>query len=141
MDNLNQLLTDILLATKAEHQTGPVPIKISKKGNWEPEAKKIEDEFDHIAFQEGFVMRNFSVLHDDDDDQGGFTRITCNCLDMDTLFDYISNLEKKVDKPNEVLKSALNKAITMLDDYNNMFGDQVNKTQEITDLDEILKLH
>ena len=41
----------------------------------------------------------------------------------------------------QILSSALNKAITMLDDYNNMYGDVMPKTQEISDLDEILKLH
>ena len=140
MEGLKQLLADILSATKAEYHTGPVPIKISKKGNWEPEQKEIQEAFEKIAFDEGFIMRNFNVMHDDDDDQGGFTRITANCLDVDTIQDYIVKLEKiQTPEAVNILSSTLNKAIAMLDDYNNMFGDTMPKTQQISDLDEILK--
>jgi hypothetical protein len=44
-------------------------------------------------------------------------------------------------KSNDVLLGALNRAIIMLDDYNNMFGDKMDKTLEISGLDEILKLN
>lgn len=142
LEKLAQLLREILSATKAEHETGPIPIKISKKGNWEPVEKALQDEFERVAFDEGFIMRNFSVLHDDDDDQGGFTRITANCLDADTILDYITKLEgRNTPESHNRLASALNKAIKLLDNYNNMYGDTMNKTTEISELDEILKLN
>jgi hypothetical protein len=142
MEGLSQLLSDILSATKAEYHTGPVPIKISKKGNWEPMQKEIQEALEKVAFDEGFIMRNLNILHDDDDDSGGFTRITANCLDADTIQDYIVQLEgRNTPESHNRLASALNKAIKLLDNYNNMYGDTMNKTIEIIELDEILKLN
>ena len=80
-------------------------------------------------------MDGVSVIYDGE----SFTRVVAECYDSDRVMDHIRSLEGKVAKPNEVLKSALNKAITMLDDYNNMYGYEMPKTEQISELDEILK--
>ena len=135
------MICNILECYKEEYHTGPMPIKISLAGNHEPEQKEIQDVLEKEAFDCGFIIRDINILHDDDAGKG-FTRVTANVLDSDTLLDYIRELENKsTTMSKQILSSALNKAITMLDDYNNMYGDVMPKTQEISDLDEILKLH
>lgn len=136
-----EMIAIILKAYKDEYHTGPMPIKISLAGNHEPEQKEIQKVLKKEAFDSGFIIRDINVLHDDDDDRSGFTRVTANVIDNDTLLDYIIQLENKIERPNEVLKGALNKAITMLDDYNNMYGDVMPKGEQISDLDEILKMN
>ena len=140
METLAQLLKEILIVTKEENHVGPIPIKISKKGNWEPMEKEIREKFETVALRQLFIIRSIEVLHDDDDDRGGFSRITANVLDANNVIDYVEILESKVDGGAvKILSSALNKAISMLDDYNNMYGDVMPKTQQISDLDETLK--
>jgi len=132
----------LLKKAKEDYTVGLIELKISVSGNYEPIQDEIYKFIDEAAFDENLVLspdNGVNVLYDDD----GFTRIFIKVYDTDRLFDYIKELEKRVQvrENPQVLLSTLNKAITMLEDYNNMYGDKHNKTQEINDLDEILKLH
>lgn len=136
--DLTTLAQPIFESIKSEHNTEPTRVKFSLTGNHEPVEAEIQKSLEESSFNEGLILRDLFILYDDD----GFTRITANVLDSDTMLDYIKQLEnKQTPESKQILQSALNKAITMLDDYNNMYGDVMPKTQEISDLDEILKLH
>lgn len=131
------MIEPLFESLKAEYLLGRQTIKVSLSGNHEPSELEIVKEVEEIGFDCGFRMDGVSLIYDDD----GFTRVFIHCYDADRIMDHIKSLEGQVERPNQVLKSALNKAITMLEDYNNMYGDLTPKTQEINDLDEILKLH
>ena len=138
MKNLKNLIEPLFESLKAEYLLGRQTIKVSLSGNHEPIELEIVEEIEEMGFDCGFVMDGVSVIYDDD----GFSRILIHCYDADRIMDHIKSLETKADNTAvSYLCSALNKAITMLDGYNNMYGDEMPKTQEISELDEILKAY
>lgn len=124
MKNLKRIIGPFFDGFREEKTTGKISFKISMTGNQEPIEDEISSELKNIAFEEGFIITRVSAIHDDD----GFTQIFIDCYNAYYVMDHIGNLEK-----------ALNKAIIMLDDYNNMYGDKTNKSKEIIELDKALK--
>jgi len=136
MNDIKELIDTMLKNFKSQHNIGLQEFKISKRGNLEIREKIVKNIINESSKKYNCIIDDISIIYDDDD----FTRIFISFYDSNTLIEYIKTLEKQEKHPNiEIIKSALNKAITMLDDYNNMYGDQMPKTKEISDLDEVLK--
>lgn len=139
MKDIRMIVEPLFKQEKKESIIGLIKLKFSMSGNQEPVEFEIEKIINEVAQKIGFRINQVSVLYDSD----GFSRIFIQCYDNDTFMNHIKNLEKKaiIDKRPNSLLIALNKAIRLLDNYNNMHGDTINTTTEITSLDEILKLH
>lgn len=118
---------------------GRIKDKFSLKGNYEPTESLIIKKVKEVGYDYGFITESVSVIYDDD----GFSRVFIETFNAGFVMEHIRGLEKKLLVQNnpQVLLGALNKAISMLDNYNNMYGDKMPKTEEISDLDEILKLY
>ena len=139
MKKIDKAVRPLFKQFTKENIIGKIKFKFAMGGNLEPIEPEIIQCVKDIGFKEEFIVQKVSVIHDDDN----FSRVFIECYDANNIMLSLENLEKRelVQSNPEVLKSALNKAIMMLEDYNNMYGDQINKTDEINDLDEILNLH
>jgi|TARA_R110000787_G_scaffold90130_1_gene190593 hypothetical protein len=139
MKKIDKAVRPLFKQFTKENIIGKIKFKFAMGGNLEPIEPEIIKCVKDIGFKEEFIVQKVSVIHDDDN----FSRVFIECYDANNIMLSLENLEKRelVQSNPEVLKSALNKAIMMLEDYNNMYGDQINKTDEINDLDEILNLH
>ncbi len=135
MKNLKPVIEPLLKKFKEEKIVGLIEFKFSMPGNQEPVEFEIEREINKIAIKQRFIVNKVSVIYNGET----FSKVFVDCYDVETILEHLQILESA--KSNDVLLGALNRAIIMLDDYNNMFGDKMDKTQEISDLDEILKLH
>jgi hypothetical protein len=134
MKNLKPVIEPLLKKFKEEKIVGLIKFKFSMPGNQEPIEFEIEREINRIAFRQGFIINKVYVMYDGD----CFSKVFIYCYDIETIFEHLQILESA--KSNDVLLGALNRAIIMLDDYNNMFGDKMDKTLEISGLDIVLKM-
>ena len=139
MKKIDKAVRPLFKQFTKENIIGKIKFKFAMGGNLEPIEPEIIKCVKDIGFKEEFIVQKVSVIHDDDNCSRGVSE----WYDANNIMLSLENLEKRelVQSNPEVLKSALNKAIMMLEDYNNMYGDQINKTDEINDLDEILNLH
>jgi hypothetical protein len=137
--NFDKIIIKIFEKHTLQGTQGKIKDKFALNGNQEPIEDEIIKNVKDIGFDYGFVTESVSVIYDDD----GFSRVLIETFNASFIMDHIKDLEKKLLVQNnpQVLLGALNKAICMLDDYNNMYGDEMPKTEEISDLDEILRLH
>lgn len=141
IEHFKSSLIDLIdkVSKSPEQIVGVDCLTIACKGNWEGLEPELRPYVSTLLKSKDYVMTDFSVLHDE-----GWTRIRVYLISDKNVTVYIDDLERKIklrDTPKQYL-NALNKAIIMLDEYNTRFGNikSWDKTKEITELDEILKL-
>ncbi len=152
-DKISQLVNDLI----KEYEENPLKtpedsmqLIIALPGNWEPQSKLINDIIDLLLSSiNGSLVTHPFIIHDNDDDlEGtGWTNLSFSFILNKNITEYLTGVTKKIKNftfvlgKNQSLANALNKAIIICDNYNNMFGDQNgwNKTEQIQELDRILK--
>ncbi len=139
LEGLEKTLNAILTQAKKDKVVGPVKCKFSTGGNKE----SMQDTFEKVAKEVieamGFIYSSIHVVYDDE----GFTKISITCYDANLIGKFIEYLEKRelvISNPKEMLK-AFNRAITIADHFNNMFGEGIhNKTVELNAINEVYDL-
>lgn len=137
LDGLNGLMSKLIAQATKENEEGAHTFKVRVSGNWEPIDNEVKESMVTLFSGSSMMLSDLFVIFN-----GEFTIIEIRSYDVRNILSYVKGLEEKVDaldSPNFAIKT-INKAISLLDDYNNMFGDKMNKTKEITQLDEALKM-
>ena len=134
-----EVLSKMLQISKLERNEMTLSFKIQLPGNVEMFDKEFKEMTSFQVHKHNFILKKFFIIYDED----GFTTIMVDVLSAQLVEDYITELEKKIklrDTPKMYL-SALNKAIVLLEHFNNKYGEGIdNRTEEINELDNILKL-
>ena len=115
-------------------------------GNQEPLQPDFQAQARECMRALNFIYDSVECYHDDDGYEGrgaGFTKVIVKCYDKATIVDYINYLHKREQvrtNPQQML-NAFNKAITIADNFNNMFGEgKWDKTKELNEIDEVFQL-
>ena len=112
-------------------------LHFSIKGNLEPFEQDIEDELSSMFILNKTTILSLTTLEDE-----GRTRMTLKFMETKHIGKHIDMLNEKLrirQTPKQYLP-ALNKAIMIAEQFNNLFGEGIhNKTAEINELDEILQ--
>lgn len=134
-----EVLSKMLQISKLERNEMILSFKIQLPGNVEMFDKEFEELTSSQVHKRNFILKKFFIIYDED----GFTNIMIEVLSPELIEEYVLELEKKIklrDTPKMYL-SALNKAIVLLEHFNNKYGEGIdNRTTEINELDNILKL-
>ena len=138
IDNFEKSIKELFLIAKKDSEANTHTFKISLSGNVEMFENELKEQSINVACKLGFIVKHFSVFADD-----SWTSVKIELVCINYIDKYISELEKKIklrDTPKMYL-NALNKAIMLLENFNNKYGEGIdNRSAEITELEEILKL-
>ena len=134
-----ETLVNLLLISKLDRNEMILSFKIQMPGNVEMFDKEFKELTSFQVHKHNFILNKFFIIYDED----GFTTIMIDVLSAQLVEEYITELEKKIKLRNtpKMYLSALNKGIMLLEHFNNKYGEGIdNRTEEINELDNILKL-
>jgi hypothetical protein len=138
IDGLNALTSKLIAEATKNNEQGPHTFRTRVNGNWEPIDNEVKESMKTLFSGSLMMLSDLYVIFN-----GEHTIIETVCYDVRHVLSYVKELETKVkalERPEYAIK-ALSKAIIILDDYNNRYGSEHwNRTKEITELDETLKL-
>jgi len=138
IENLTPLVTKLVAEATKNNESGPHTFRVRVSGNWEPIDNEVKESMQTLFSGSLMMLSDLYVIFN-----GEHTVIEIVCYDVRHVLSYVKELETKVEalERPEVAIKALGKAIIILDDYNNRYGSEHwNRTKEITELDETLKL-
>ncbi len=136
LNEVKETFVKMLSVIKNDNNRGVVKLKVTIPGNKEMFSIEIEDDIKLACSEIGFHLQSCFVFNDE-----SWTDVKIEVIDLKYLSSYIDTLNKKLqvrDTPRMYI-NAMNKAIMMLENFNNMHGND-KTTREINELDNILKL-
>lgn len=138
IDHYPKHIKELFSIALKEGKDDVVSFKLSISGNVEMYEKELKVQTIVEASSLGFVVKKFSAFADE-----AWTTIRIELIHVDYIEKHLLELEKKIklrDTPKMYL-NALNKAIMLLENFNNKYGEGIdNRTAEINELEEILRL-
>jgi hypothetical protein len=137
LDGLKHLMSKLIAQATKENEEGPHTFKVRVNGNWEPIDNDVKESMMALFSGSSMMLSDLFVIFN-----GEYTIIELRSYDVRHILSYVKSLEGKIGdiKTNDFAIKSLNTAISLLDDFNNNFGEgKWNKTEEITKLDEAIK--
>jgi len=139
LEGIEKTLLAVLTQARKDNVIGPVNTKIKTFGNKEGLQSQMEKVAKEVCEALNYVYSDMFVVYDDDN----FTSIRITAYNKDNIIKYIDDLHKKENvrqNPRQML-NAFNKALTIADHFNNMFGEGIhNKSKELNEINDIYDL-
>ena len=136
LKEVKETFVKMLSVIKNDNNREVVRLKVTIPGNKEMFSLEISENVQEACSELGFHLQSCFVFSDE-----SWTDVKIEVIDLKHLSSYIDTLNKKLqvrDTPRMYI-NAMNKAIMMLENFNNMHGND-KTTREINELDDILKL-